>query len=112
MAKKKAQSASRSQEIRSYLEQNPNATPKEIVNALASRGIEVSTGLASNVKFNVQNKKKSVKKRKPGRPPGASRPAPNGSLTAEDLLQAKTFADQVGGVVAAREALQVLEQLR
>ena len=50
MAKKKA-GKSLSQSIREHLQANPNATPNQIVAALAKTGIKVSVGLASSVKY-------------------------------------------------------------
>ena len=50
MAKKKA-GKSFSQSIREHLQANPNATPNQIVAALAKTGVNVSVGLASNVKY-------------------------------------------------------------
>jgi hypothetical protein len=56
MAKKAAGGVNRSQEIRDYLAQNPQATPTQIVSALAERGIEVAEGLASVVKSEMRRK--------------------------------------------------------
>ena len=63
MAKKKA-GKSLSQSIRDHLQANPDATPTQIVEALAKYGIKVSPGLASNIKYTsgLSAKKKTGKK--------------------------------------------------
>lgn len=110
MAKKKATSGvNRSQAIRDYLETDPGATPKTIVSALAAQGIEVSEGLASNVKYTTQAKQRGGWKR-PGKR-GRRRGAAAGSVSASDLFEAKRLVDVVGGIEEARKALDTLEQL-
>ncbi len=112
MAKKRT-GVSKSQVIRNYLATNPNATPNKIVAALGKKGIKVSPGLASNVKYTSgpkrrlkkkTGKKKVVKRRRPGRRSAAE-------LSANDLLAAKQLADQLGGIGEARRALDTLERL-
>ena len=52
MAKKTSTpGVNRSEAIRQYLRENPNATAKEIIPTLAERGIFVSQGLVNNVKY-------------------------------------------------------------
>jgi len=116
-----------SQAIRDYLSTNPKATPNEIVAALGKKGIKVSPGLASNVKYTSgpkrlkkktgkkkagkkkagkkkAGKRKVVKRRRPGRRAAAE-------LSADDLLAAKQLADQLGGIGEVRRALDTLERL-
>ena len=50
----KPESNSRSDAIREYLSSNPKAGPKEVVEALKAKGIEVKVGLVSNVKHRMQ----------------------------------------------------------
>jgi hypothetical protein len=118
----------RSQAIRDYLEANPGATPKQIKLALHDQGIEVTEGLVSVVKYG--------KKKAAGEPAGAARggrggrggrgeavrqraaaktvPATGnrgGAFTADDLLEVKRLVNHLGGIDAARRALELLEQL-
>jgi hypothetical protein len=109
MAKKKT--ANKSQAIRDYLATNPKAAATEIVAALAKMGIKVSPGLASNVKFTSQSKRKKkagektvVKRRRPGKRSATE-------LSLDDLLAAKQLANQLGGIGEARQALDTLEKL-
>ena len=110
---KKTTGVNKSQAIRDCLATNPKATPNEIVAALGKKGIKVSPGLASNVKYTSgpkrrlkkkTGKKKVVKRRRPGRRSAAE-------LSADDLLAAKQLADQLGGIQEARRALDTLEKL-
>ncbi len=95
----------KSQAIRDYLSQNPGAMPKDIIAGLKAQGTKVSPALVSNVKYGgnmVKATKKAV-----GR-----KPASAAAITADDLMQAKELADQLGGVGKAKEALETLERLR
>lgn len=116
MAKQKEARGSRSQAIRDYLAENPTATPKTIVAGLKDKGIEVTEGLASVIKYGGKKKKKTARGR--GRSKKAA-PAPargtrgrGTELSAEDLLELKRVVDQLGGIDRARKALETLEQLR
>ena len=110
MAKKRGRSGvNQSQAIRGYLAEHPEATPKEIVAGLAQQGVKVSEGLAGNVKYTSRSGRGPGKARR-GRPPG--RRAGAGALTAQDLIEAKRLADQLGGLAQARKALEALEALR
>ena len=112
MAKKRRRRSgvNKSEAIREYLNQQPGATPKEIVAALAQQGIKVSEGLAGNVKY-TSAKRGRVGRGRRGRPPGR-RGGAGGALSAQDLLEAKKLADQLGGIDQARRALEALQQLR
>jgi hypothetical protein len=110
MAKKRT-GVNKSQAIRDFLSTNPEATGSEITAALAKKGIKVSPGLASNVKYTSGPKRKKktsknkvVKRRLPGRRSASE-------LSANDLLAAKQLADQLGGIQEARRALDTLEKL-
>ena len=109
---KKRRGVNKSQAIRDYLSTNPKATGNEITAALAKKGIKVSPGLASNVKYTSgpkrlkkkTGKKRVVKRRRPGRRSAAE-------LSAKDLLAAKQLADQLGGIREVRRTLDTLERL-
>ena len=96
---------SKSAAIRDYIAAKPNAKPKEILTALNARGIDVSVGLVSVVKY---AKPKSGKK--PGRPKGKAKTSASG-LSADQLLAAKALADALGGIKKTREALDLIEKL-
>ncbi|TWT98590.1 hypothetical protein [Stieleria varia] len=129
MAKKSASGVNKSKEIRDYYAANPKAKPKEIVEAMAEKGINVSAQYVSTIRIN--SKKKSGKKtgKKRGRPVGstkgrpvgrpAGRPAGRPPLSSKStdmvnvdaLLAVKKMVEQVGGIDQAKSALNALEKL-
>lgn len=125
MAKRKV---NKSDKIREYLAEHPDASPKTIQAALKEQGVSVSTGLCSNVKYTspkgpgaAKQKKKPSNGRRRGRPPksassNSSSSKSSGSsagnaFTAEELRGAKGLIDSLGGVAKAKEALALLEDL-
>ncbi|WP_254508159.1 hypothetical protein [Anatilimnocola floriformis] len=106
MAKKKS-GPNKSSSIRDYKAANPDASPKEIAEALGKTGLDVSPQFVSTVLSNAKKKGGKVGKRgpKPGRKPAAA----TGGL--ENLIQAKKLVDQLGGIDAARSAINTLAQL-
>jgi hypothetical protein len=94
--------------IREYLQTNPAAGPTEVVNALAEKKVTVTPTLVSNVKARLE---KGLTGRKPGRP-GRKPRSLGGSVSVAALVEAKRFADQVGSVQVAQEALATLSRLR
>ena len=94
--------------IRQYKDANPTAAPREIAEALSKTGVEVSAQFVSTVLSNAKKKGGIVGKRgrKPGRPAAAA-PASN----IQQLIQAKKLVDQLGGVDAARAAVNALAQI-
>ena len=107
-------SVNKSQAVRDYLTANPSASPSEVQAALKAKGIMISTSLASAVKY--RKKTHSVTGRPVGRPRGKRQGRPpaaknNEALRIEDVLKAKKFVDRVGGVAAARKAIEILAQL-
>jgi len=99
----------KSEAIRTYLAANPDAGPTAVVAALKEQGVKVTVGLVSNLKFRLAN---PAGKR--GRPAAGRRAFKNGhaEITTDQLLAAKRMADELGGVEAARAALDALVALR
>ena len=115
MAAQNSERGSKSRAVREYLSQHPDAGPNEIVTALKEKGITITVGLASNVK-SVSKKRKKVRvvSRTPKSDTQAAaspRVSDGSSLSVNDLLEAKRFADMLGGVSNAQRALELLEQL-
>jgi arginine repressor len=59
----KSRSGTKSQAISEYLAENKDAGPKQIVAALKEKGVDVSFGLASAVKYGTKGKKKASAKK-------------------------------------------------
>ena len=108
MAKKSKSGTNKSQTIREYNAANPNSSPKEIVEALTKTGLVVTPQFVSTILSNAKKKggKGGKRGRKPGRPAAA---ATSGDL--QHLIQAKKFVDQLGGLDAARAAVNALAQI-
>jgi hypothetical protein len=104
---KKSGGPNKSLSIRSYKANHPSAGPKEIAAALAGDGVKVSPGFVSTVLSNARRKSgKKVRGRRPGRRAGGGKPD-----AIAHLIQAKKLAEQMGGIDAARKALDSLARL-
>jgi hypothetical protein len=98
---------SASEQIRRMLAKNPGSGPKEIREKLAKKGINVSSGLVSFVKFNFKN---SSTLRAPV-VQSAARKTALPQIGFEQLVEVKKVADMVGGAEQLRHALDMLAQL-
>ena len=118
MAKKKAGAVNKSQCIRDYRKAHPTHKPKRIAEELGKQGIEVTAQFVSTI---LSTSKKKRKIGKPGRPKGsgskqkrarktASKNS-SGEVSYDSLLKIKVIVDEVGGIAAARTALDALERL-
>lgn len=96
----------RSAAVREFLAENPSASPKTVVAGLKEKGIEVSEGLVSVIKY----RKPSGGAGRRGRT--AFQLGANGDISANALLEVKRVVDALGGFEKAREALTTLEQLQ
>lgn len=128
MAKRKG-GPNKSAAIREYVDANPSAKPKEIVDALAAQGLVVSPAFVSTIKSKYGSgdapaakktgRPKTARKaagRKPGKRAVTGRPAAasvskSSDDTYENLILAKKLADQMGGVANAKAALSALEKI-
>lgn len=116
MAKKKTatkrrprkRKVNKSEEVRNFLDSNPSAQPKEVSEALGKKGIKVTPQAVSTIKFNAA-KKAGKKVGRRGRPKGTK--GANGTVQVDSLLRAKRFAEEMGGVSEAKQALDVLAKL-
>jgi hypothetical protein len=104
MAKKRG-GINLSEEIRKYVEANPNDKPKAISAGLAAKGVKVTPVYVSTILSNERRKsgKRKRRGRKPGRKPASS--------VHTSLILAKKLADQLGGVDNARAVLDTLAKI-
>jgi arginine repressor len=107
---KRMKRGQRSEAIREYLSANPSAGPKDVIAALKEKGVAVTVGLVSNIKYGGKKAKVRRGRRMTVRA-AARRTGRPGSLSVEQLLSVKQFADSFGGVDQLRQALNMLEQL-
>lgn len=95
-------------EIRSEFErQGGEARPRDVIAALAAKGVEVSSAQVSNVKKALAGG--GAVKAKPGRKKTSR--ASSDAVSLDTLLEAKRLAERLGGVDAAKRALDVLSRL-
>lgn len=100
----------KSEAIRQYKQENPDAGPKEVSAGLAKAGIKVTPGFISTVLSN--DRRRSGKGRKRGGRRLGAKPGPKpGRDPLQALMQAKRLADQMGGVGKARAALDALARI-
>ena len=101
--------------IRDYYTTHPRAKPRQVVAAMADKGIKVSAQTVSTVRYGMRMKKGRRKGRRgaSGTAAPARRGAGNGrgARLLESLIEAKKLSDRLGGVERAREALRMLERL-
>jgi hypothetical protein len=109
---------SKSAAIRAYLSTHPDAGPTAVCAALKARGVVVTTAHVSNVKAAMLKKAgttggaatNGVAHAKRGR--RGRKPAASDSVSLSQLVEARKFAAQVGGVEHAVGLLQTLAKLQ
>jgi hypothetical protein len=108
----KADSISKSQAVRNYLADHPNATAKEIRPAIkAAHGLDVTPQMINTLKSNFR-KQQGRRGRKAGPKGQRGRARTNGAgITVDELLAVKKLAQDLGGIRRAQEALAALSRL-
>ena len=118
MAKKIAE-VNKSAEIRTYMKQNPKAKPRDVVQALKDKGINVSAQFVSTVKT---NSKKGTGTKRRGRPVGSGKKTTvtrrsvsttksADQISVGSLLKLKDVIKEIGSIEETKAALATLEQL-
>lgn len=121
-------SLNKSTEIRNLITARPDLRNKDVLEELQARGISVTPTLVSNVRKRLAAapkeepvaKKRTLRGRKPGRPPASAsvaaapvKAAPSVGISYESILQAKVLVDSLGGDInLARTALDALAKIR
>jgi hypothetical protein len=126
---KKSSGTNKSQAIREYYAAHPGAKPKQVVEALAAQGVQVSPAFVSTIRSTsvTKGRKRGPKpgtKRGPrptkttrravGRPKtratSATRGA-SGTVSIDSLVKAKGLVKELGGIDNAMNTLAALKQL-
>jgi hypothetical protein len=105
--KKKTRSSNgvnKSEAVRGQLRKDSNAKPKEIAATLNEQGINVEPAYVSIIKTKFNKGETGAGKR--------GRKGRAGTQSYDDLLMAKKFADQMGGIANARAAVDTLARLQ
>jgi len=104
MAKKRG---AKSKAIREYLKANPGVKAKEVVEALAAKGIKVTANLVYFLKGAAKSKKKRQMKRQASTAKFAAAMKSNGDLVAL-IHEVRTLAQKVGGYGKLKELADAL----
>ncbi len=80
-----------------------DASAKDVQAACDAHGVTIAPAQISNIRT-------KLKVGTPGRK--ASKAGVGGAVTAQELIQVRVLADKVGGVVRAKELLDILYRLR
>lgn len=99
----------RTEAVRNYLAEHPDASPKMVVEGLKEKGIRVKLTLVNGIKYKAG--KPGKRRRSPGVRMAARKTHPIGG-TFEQLVEVKRLADSLGGTDNVRHALDMLDQLR
>ncbi len=105
MARKKG-SPNKSQAVRDYLHANPDAKAREVVEALAQKGMKVAANLVYFLKG-----KSAAKKQRKARVVNAAKTATSGGVTSDPLTlirEVKTLAAKHGGMARLKELVDAL----
>lgn len=87
---------SKSESVRQYLKQHPDATNPQVINGLRESGVEVNANLVNQVRHDYKHKQvKEVK----------------AALSDEPILKVKRLADELGGVDTLIRLAFTLQQL-
>ena len=120
MAKKQA--VSKTQAVRDYLKDHPEAMSKEIAAALTKQGVKINAGHVANIKTKI-NKEVATKKtaNKPAKKPAAApvaapavveKPTTNGgTITLEQVKKVAHTIKMLGGFQRVTEVLEVIKEL-
>ncbi|MEL6105801.1 MAG: hypothetical protein AAFU85_07190 [Planctomycetota bacterium] len=113
---KKTSGVNKSQAIRDYMDANPSAKPRDVVKAMASKGIKVSAQFVSTVKSTSKKTGGTAKRR--GRPAGSTAKSgrkaaasASGTVSVDALLKMKRVVEDFGSIEEAKSALRTLERL-
>lgn len=122
---KKSSGPSKSQEIRDFYAANPTAKPKQVVEALAEKGIVVTPAFVSTIKSTSAKKaakprraakatksaKVSVRGRRPVTAKAAGKKSKGVELSIDTLIKTKGLVKELGGIDNVISALQALKRL-
>lgn len=116
--------SNKSEAIRRYLQQHPGARTKDVVEALNAGGYSVTSTHVSNVKASLAKRNRGSSPApagaRRGRPPRGIHAGDAGhavrdghtGLTLDKLMLAKKLTSMLGGIPAARQAIDLLESFQ
>lgn len=96
------QKVNKTAEIKAALAKYPDLSPKQIADKLSARGIKVSAAYVSTTKSDMKRDAKTAK---------AKSDQPSDLVSVASLVEAKKFADKVGGLNEARQLVEYIGKL-
>lgn len=122
---KKSSGPSKSQEIRDFYAANPTAKPKQVVEALAAKGVVVTPAFVSTIKSTSAKKaakpkraaktaksaKVSVRGARPAAAKAVGRKTADVGLSIDTLIRTKGLVKELGGIDNVISALHALKRL-
>jgi hypothetical protein len=109
---RKNRSTNKSAAVRDYLAQNRVAGPTEVAAALTKQGVKITPAYVSTIKGLLKkagSNGKALGTKRRGRP--ARQHSAEDAVSLSSLLEARRFAESVGGVEKASALLQSLSRL-
>src|SRR6185437_4375746 len=111
MAKKIAQpSANKTELTTNYVAKHPTAGLNEIVDGLKGLGVEISRSLASKIKYGTPSAKRSAKKVRRAKKPGAHAGSKNGAERGSKVAAIRSAAKSLGKKVRPRDVIAMLKE--
>ena len=110
MAKRKV---NKTQAVKDYLAENPDAATKDVVAAMKKQRITVSPNYVSTIRSKGKGKKKGVAKKKVAAKKKAApkKKAADDKISLSAIMEAKKLAAKLGGIENAKEAISALAKL-
>jgi len=107
MARHSSNGVSKSEQIRQVAREIGSVVrPRDVIQTLEQRGVMVTSGQVSTVLASMGKKRRGRRGRRP-----AAVVAVASTLSLDSLIAAKRLADQLGGVQAAKTAVDALARL-
>jgi hypothetical protein len=93
-----------------YVAKHPNAGLNEIVDGLKGQGVKISRSLASKIKYGTSSAKRSAKKGRRTRNPGAHPVSKNGAERGSKVAAIRSAAKSLGKKVRPRDVIAMLKE--
>jgi len=97
----KTNGVNKTQAVLGYLKANKKATNSEVVEALAKQGVSVTTNYVATIKAKHHTRRQVVRKA-----------VATGTIGIPEIKSALAFIKSIGSVAAAKQALQVAQEIR
>lgn len=109
---------SKSQRVRDYLDDQPDARNRDVVEALSEYGVTAAD--VSNAKAQLKRKGASSKRGRPAATPAPATPpktspatqSPSGSIAMNEIDAALNFVREIGSLDRAKQLLVIIQQIQ